>query len=296
MSQEHVGGAARIDERTGVRETAGFFGSGRDQLFGVRSEPAGEARGAVVVCSALHADFATNYRKEVLTARALAERGIVVQRFHYRGVGNSDGEPRDVTLASLADDLRDARSAAGSGHDDLPTAYLATRVGALVAATVAREDAAAPLAMWEPTFSGEAYAREALRALRVKDARDGAEVVSDASVELTERGFVDVMGYALYDSFVEDIRLRTLATELGSHPRPLMVVQLGSSERIRRPLSEFADLRRSLGSRVDIYPLMGEEPWWFTSAGWVPVEQRPTTAQLIEVTAGWLVAALGGGS
>jgi alpha/beta superfamily hydrolase len=291
-SEDHVGSAARVDERTGIRETAGFFGSHQDKLFGIRLEPAGQPKGAVVICSALHADFSTNYRKEVLASRALAERGIVVQRFHYRGVGNSDGESRDVTLATLSDDVRDARAAACSDLPDIPTAFLATRLGALAAAPVVRENPGAPLAMWEPTLSGEAYTREALRALRVKGTHDDADGTNGAGADFGPGGIVDVMGYALHASFAEDISARTLDGELGSEPRPLMIVQLGSSEKIRRPLREFANARRSRGSRVDVHPMIGEEPWWFTSAGWIPVEQRPTTRELLEVTTGWLTSSL----
>jgi alpha/beta superfamily hydrolase len=296
IKADGLGSAVRVDEGTGIRESAAFFGSHRDKLFGVRSVPVGEPRGVVVVCSALHADFSTNYRKEVLAARALAGCGLVVQRFHYRGVGNSDGEARDVTFGSLSDDVRDARAAAHSGLSDLPTAYLATRVGALPAAAVAREDRHAPMVLWEPTLSGDAYAREALRALRVKaakDDRDGMEPVRAERIDLEERELVDVLGYGLYASFVGSIRGRTLGHELGTDPRALMVVQLGSTLNVRKPLAGFAETCRSNGSKVSLQPIIGEEPWWFTSAGWVPVERRQTTRQLIEVTAGWMVSTVG---
>ena len=297
-SGSDVATASRIDEHTGVRETAGFFGSTEDQLFGVTHVPSGELRGAVVICSALHADFATNYRKEVLVARSLAGRGFAVQRFHYRGVGNSDGASRDLSLSSLTDDVRDARALVTSRFPGIPVRLLATRCGVLPAAAAARDDPGAPLAMWEPTLTGDGYTRDAYRALRIRSARDGddgggAEVAHREELELDGSGVIDVMGYPLHASFAKSIAGRSLEQELGSAPRPLMVVQLGPSERIRKGLADFLEGRRALGSPTSVRALIGEEPWWFTSAGWVPVERRPMTRQLVDLTVEWLASDAG---
>jgi hypothetical protein len=98
------------------------------------------------------------------------------------------------------------------------------------------------------------------------------------------------MGYPLHASFARSIAGRSLEQELGSAPRPLMVVQLGPSENIRKGLADFLDARRALGSSTTVHALIGEEPWWFTSAGWVPVERRPMTRRLVDLTAGWLAS------
>lgn len=53
---------------------------------------------AVVVCPPTLAAFPSNYGREVAAARALAARGYAVQRIHYRGTGNSDGDATEVAF------------------------------------------------------------------------------------------------------------------------------------------------------------------------------------------------------
>src|SRR3712207_4346225 len=83
------------------RDVIEFFGSPGEQMLATTHMPLGTPLGGVVICSSLRAEFETNYRREILLGRALADRGIAVHRFQYRGTGNSDGDARDVTFESM---------------------------------------------------------------------------------------------------------------------------------------------------------------------------------------------------
>src|SRR3954462_8423900 len=97
-----------------------YFGSSREQLFGVYHAPEVSTRrgSAVVMCQPLGPEYLRAPRAFRNLAVALAERGFHVLRFDYFGSGDSvgDGEAttRDPCLADLAiaiDELKDMSGA-----------------------------------------------------------------------------------------------------------------------------------------------------------------------------------------
>lgn len=231
--------------------------------------PRGDVLGGVVVCSSLYNEFLKNYRREVMLARALAMRGIAVQRLHYRGTGHSDGTPTDTTLDTMQQDVQVAagRLAELAGTDNV--AYVGTRVGGLVAAG-ASASRGAPLALLEPVADADRFFREGLRTIlfagvvRKRTAPDGAgpTTVDDLVQELNASGLIDVLGYTIGLRLFEGARGVTLLDLMGPGSRPVMVVQLGSGD--LRP-----DLQRAVEGMVDrgcavTTELAGaREAWWF---------------------------------
>jgi hypothetical protein len=292
--------ARRTDPHTGVRETTGFIGDGDERLFATTYEPPEAGSWGVVICPGLQADFSLNYRREVLVARALAERGFRVQRFHYRGSGNSDGDPREITAGRLADDIRVAEGYLRELGRLTGIGFLAARAGAIPAAEVAASRPGAPLALWEPTIDGERHLREITRVLlthHLKEHHDDADGTAAApsfdtiEASIHERGVLDVLGYGLGRPLFDDLRGRDLGRTLGEGDRPVLFVQLTSTDKIRRSTEAAAESLRALGCRVTLAAVRSEEPWWFTSDGWVPIESRPTTTELIGTTVDWFVSA-----
>lgn len=292
MSDELTGaGLTAVRIAPGARETAAFLSSG---LLTITHLPEGRApAGGVVICSSLHAEFLTNYRKEVLLARALCDAGVAVQRFHYRGTGNSRGAPDGVRLEMLREDAvaaeRDFRAKCGVTQP----AILGIRFGALVAASLA-EPTDAPLALWEPVLDAEAYFREAFRSRRMRELKDGVArpTGSDGLLqELRETGAVDVLGFTLYRALYDSAAGATVAAALGSIPRDLFLVQISKRKELKREFSVLIDEWQASGSRIETAVVTEEEAWWFVGEDWLPEERRPTTTELVKTTQQWLVRA-----
>lgn len=82
---------------------------GRDTLLGILHPADGSQRPAVLVIVGGPQYRVGSHRQFTLLARALAAQGYPVLRFDYRGMGDSDGEPR--TFESVEDDIRAALDA-----------------------------------------------------------------------------------------------------------------------------------------------------------------------------------------
>lgn len=279
--------AARVDTDAGVREQVAFFG-GTQRLFGMTYLPSNPAVG-VVICSPIHAELLRNYRREVLLARSLVHSGYAVQRFHYRGSGNSDGEPADETFESLCEDTEAAvqRLVEASGVEQL--VFVGTRLGAVVAATIARTRDAIGLAMWEPVLNADRYFREIFRGHLVsglKRADDGSG--RKPQQELREMGSVDVLGYSIDRALYESVRRRRLVDDLAVVPTEVLLVRIGGSKHLAGEQEALVSGWRDAGARVETHQLAGSEPWWF---GMTPemIEDEPDRATgLVEVTAEWM--------
>lgn len=152
-----------------------LFG-GPEQLFGCRHlPPDGQARAVVVVCSSGPADAGLDVEREARLGRSLARAGVVAQRFHYRGTGESDGDPAGLGFDRLVDDARRALALVRDRCPGAPVGVVGVRLGALVAARVCRGEPGVPLAMWQPAVDPRAVVERAVRAGRSAGAaRPGA--------------------------------------------------------------------------------------------------------------------------
>jgi len=148
-----------------------WFGPHGSECFGSLHMPAGTPVRGVVLCNALGFEGQTAYRALWYLADRLRESGCAVLRFDYHGCGDSAGSDFDpdrvgawVESAGRAIDALRVRT----GVRDVQLVGL--RFGAALAylAARSRSDVSA-LAMWWPSFSGKAYARE-LRAISMLSA------------------------------------------------------------------------------------------------------------------------------
>jgi alpha/beta superfamily hydrolase len=278
----------RIDPASGAREEVEFFGGG-ERLFGCVHIPRSGAEAGLLVCSPVASEFEKNYRRETLLAWALASRGIAVGRFHYRGAGHSDGDSEAVSIDGMVEDAAAAADRLIDRTGVARLAFLGTRLGALVAGAMARRHEGSPLALWEPVVDGTQYFREVFRAGFMADLRQGrgtAPSQEDMVARLRSEGRVDLVGYtvgrALYDSAVR----RTLESELGDDVRPVLVVQLSQSQRVRPTYRALADRLGASGFPTDVVVIDEVEAWWFG-------EERRGKAALTQATVDWLAARLG---
>lgn len=268
---------------TGLVEEAGFLGADGERAFAVRHLPPGPAAAGLVICPPAFAEFEKNYRREVPLARRLAARGIAVQRFHYRGTGHSDDA--DPTFDTMREDALQAARALVDRAGVEVVAFMGTRLGALPAAAAAAELPGGPVALWEPVVSPESYFREILRYRRLVDVRKGQEAPAgpgSLADELAEGGWAEVVGYQLGKALYDSMLKRALRRELGTDPRPVLVVQFGQPQRPLR--GEYRALRDGLmadGFDVETAVASLDEMWLFAQQ-WQPPER------LLTLTAEWL--------
>jgi pimeloyl-ACP methyl ester carboxylesterase len=275
-----------------------FFGPDGVKMFGCTHVPRGEPTAGVVICCPLEAESRKSYRKEVLLARELSANELVVQRFHYRGSGNSFGESGDATFQTMRDDALAAVAWMKEQTGVKSVAFVGTRWGALVASAAAADFESAPLVLWEPVVSGSRYFREILRSRLMQDLKEGhahrrsGQVLVD---EILREGFVDILGYPIHRSLYESSVDRGLREELGGDPRSVLIVQISPNLEL---VAEYADLAgewRAAGFRVESHVIDEEVAWWFGNVRWHQDESRIETRKLLQVTTDWLVHQLSTG-
>lgn len=153
-----------------VREEIDLFG-GPDRLFGCRHLPAVASGAGVLVCLGAPSEGPVDDGRAARLGQRLAEAGVAVQRFHYRGAWPSDGDPRIVGFDTLVEDAARALDLLRDRAAVRRVAFVGARLGALVAARVARAEPRAAVALWAPVPDP----RTALeQAARVRVAREAA--------------------------------------------------------------------------------------------------------------------------
>lgn len=280
--------AKRVDDRNGFSEEATFFASGSQNLFGVLHRPSGPPAGGVVICPSTHAEFVAGYSIDVAVARVLAARGIAVQRFHYRGVGHSDGAPEETTFATMREDALVATERLVAETGVSRVAFLGARFGGLVAASAAADHRGCPLALVEPTLEAARFFRDAWRATLIRDVKAGVtdrapgQGLEDA---LALGQAVDVLGYPICRSLYESARGRTLVGELDDEGRRVLLVQLGRSTSPRRDVEAGSEALRERGCEVDVELVPEDVTWWFPTAA---ETEQPKRHGLIALASTWL--------
>jgi alpha/beta superfamily hydrolase len=289
----------RVDHEAGVTEEAEFFGTGADRLFGIKYAPiSGEPLAAVVICEPILAQFRAHYRSGTLTARALAGRGLAVQRFHYRGMGNSDGDIRDMDLSSMTEDVIQAGSHLGERAGSVPIAYLGVNVGAYPAAVASAPDRM--LILDSPPPSGRTYFRNALRAHGVyrmrKDSND--PLTAEAMLEALREPSADVslLGCRLGLGLYESLSGTSILDEIGESRRPILFFGLGSEGALRPEGEQIRETLAGKGFPVEIEVRDKVDPFWYVENS--APEDQPETEQTANRVTEWvqrLTAGVGAG-
>ena len=280
--------AVRVDPEAGIREEAEFFGSGRDRLFGLRYMPiSDDATLGVVFCEPVLSQFRAHYRVGTLVARALANSGIAVQRFQYRGMGNSDGDVSDLTLSSMVEDTETATERLRDVTGSSQTAYVGVNVGAYPAAIASRSGA--PLVLDSPPPTGRRYFRGAFRAHAVyamKQEGPGAKVSESILEALRTSGTAPLLGCRLSRGFYESLVDEDLVTAIGEKPRPTLLIAVGRSESLRSDGEEIRDELTARGFAVVTEIRPKEDALWYVG---IPApEDRPDVEQMSTTLARWV--------
>lgn len=281
------GRTERTDPETGVREVIEFFGPGPDRLLGLRYTPTRvEAHAGVVICEPLLSQFIAHYRYGTLMARRLASAGLVVQRFHYRSTGNSDGDIRDLTLDRMHEDTSMAtellRERSGIGE----VGFLGVQIGAYVAARASRPGS--PVVLDSPPRTGREYLKNAFRSHAVVMMQSGIEATPRDVLlrQMEDDGVVTLLGARLSDSLYRSLQDRSILDEMGDRRRPVLLIG-GSQSGQLKPVVE--GLRQDLvtaGFDVETVARRKEDPFWYVDHA--APEDHTESAELADEIGEWL--------
>ena len=266
-------------------ERAFFLGEPGDRVFGVVHAPTADPVGAVLVCPSLFTDTIFNYRREVEVSRILAAEGLIVGRFHFRGTGHSEGDPLATTFPTMVSDaLRMAEHL-----DDLDggarLGVLGSRWGSLVAAGLGARFQDAPIALWEPIVTGEAFLREALQASGVAHMASRLDGASPTE-SLAANGVANILGFPMGRALFESGEKLSLVDLFGTAARQVLYLGPGRQGNLTTAHLEAVEDLRSNGVEVDARVITGPRAWWFVD------EVNPTPVDAAETTAHWFEAAL----
>lgn len=272
--------------------------------------PAGVVpRGRVLCIQPLSEEANLSRRVLVAMAAEMARQGWIVAIPDLFGMGDSDGDSEDITLATWRADLDRlagfGASGPGAPRHDTPLVLWGVRSGcALAVDLLARSEGSVDaLLLWQPV--GASFAVPAK--LRMSGASHGQADEPDGRLDPEER-IVVVNGYRYRRSFTDEL------AALGSDPpadqdqggRPLAILHMGrrlgaaaaedgdratnegtagggaqeapSAAPVRLPpaATRLAERWRDSGARVDLAPVRAE-PFWSSIEPVMPDEAFATT-------------------
>lgn len=282
-----TGRAERTDPTTGVHEEVEFFGPEPDRLLGLRYTPTFlEPHAGVVMCEPLLSQFIAHYRHGTLMARRLAEAGLAVQRFHYRSTGNSDGDIGALTLDRMHEDASLAAELVRASTGVREVAFLGVQVGSYPAAHVSRSGA--PLVIDSPPRTGREYLKNAFRSHAVVMMQNGVEATPRETLlqQLEDEGVITLLGARLSRSLYRSLEGRSLLDEMGSEPRPLLLVGGSQAGELKPATQRIRSDLESAGFDPDTIARRKEDPFWYVDHA--APEDHKESAELAEQIATWV--------
>jgi pimeloyl-ACP methyl ester carboxylesterase len=295
-AQSHVSGrprrrntvdemSIRISQPRDTTEEITYFAE-TPKMFGVTHVPTGKPRASIVICSSTHAELLKSYRLEVLLARALAERGFAVHRFHYQNEGHSETGDEDLTLPAMIEAGREATRQISdlAGTDNL--VYVGVRLGAYPATVLATEAGGTPLILWDPVLDTDRFMKEALRTHAIAAIKGEAkpETIAESLERLDSEGSIEVLGYEMTSAFHSSIKGRKLSdyTPNGSN---VLVVPFGKLN--QDPLDSAWG---TSGIPIARIAPADRAAWWLVEN--VSLERQQRGESLAARTADWVSSAI----
>jgi hypothetical protein len=261
--------AIRVDPGTAITEEVAYFGD-TPQMFGAVHLPAAAPETGLVVCPSVYGELINIYRLEVIQSRHLAAAGMAVQRFHYRGDGNSEGGIELLEFDAMVADAVDAGRALVARTGVKRVGFLGAGLGAFVAAAAAETVPGAPLVLWHPQFHGSTFFRS-------------AQMVD----QVDEHGYVEVLGFTLHRNLLQSLVGRELIDMLQT-PRPVLIVQIAAGDQPAETITAVAEAWRAKGADVTVAAVGGSQKWWDAGENWQSHETRSRSQRTLDATGSWL--------
>lgn len=262
--------ASRIDQKGNLYEKAFFFQHEGKRLFGIFHTPLNkdniQHKIGIVMCQPYLIEPLITQRLEVDMARSLAQRGIPVFRFHYRGCGDSEGDFKDATLSSqISDTLRAIEVFAEQACLD-SIGLLGIRLGGMVALMATEmEKRIKYLVLCEPIIEPKSYFLELLRTIRLSALANQQKTISTEQMieNLMSSGSVDVLGYPLYkEIFNETEPLNLIQSTTNFSGKSLLIQIAAFSLKIRKEFQLISEQIQRNGGSCDIKVILERKLVW----------------------------------
>jgi hypothetical protein len=286
--------ATHVDDFLGIREEAEFFSVDDEELFGIRSLPPGTPLGGVLICSPILGEFGRNYRREVGVARRLAANGLAVQRFHYRGMGNSSGQLSRISIDTI---VRDAIAAGNQLCDATGVrvaAVIGTRIGAWPAQEAANRFRSVGLVLWEPVLHGSTYLRTGMRSAlfhALRQQRSNPRTTGSMMEELLESGSVDLLGHSLHGRLAESILAYDVTEAIDDGPRQILWIDAPRGTQEKQVRQRLLRKFEASGIPVSLTSVSSADHWWLVEGG--PLRPSVSDVGLVEPTVSWIMRLVG---
>lgn len=270
-----------------MTEEIAYFGDD-PQMFSCLHLPQGEIYGGVVICSSTHAELLKAYHLEVQLARALAANGIAVQRFQYRGDGNSEGSDTDLTLPAMEQAAAAARDRLIERAEVTNLNFMGVRLGAFPATKLAAGSPGGALLLWDPVLDTDAFMKDAIRSHAISALKgEGKPEKVDQVLERLEReGSVELLGYEISAAFHSSIAGKKLVDYVPAGSE-VLIVPFGSLN--VEPLTE---AWAAAGVVVSDLQGTGREAWWLDEQASEDRNQRGRV--LVKRSADWMISTITG--
>jgi alpha/beta superfamily hydrolase len=221
----------------GAAERGGYFEVPGAHLYTVLHR-VNKPIARVLLVGAFAGERHSSYIPWVLWARYLAERGIEVLRYDYRGVGESSGAFEEMTFSDWSEDVHLLAKWLKDQSPEVPLVLHGLGVGALLASRAFHGGAGEVLLLWSPPESANQAVRSAVvRWINVEQLFKYGDERKPASAfiqELELGSSVEVEGYQFtgklwQNSFLFDMppAMRDEASARAEYRKPVRIIKLG---------------------------------------------------------------------
>jgi alpha-beta hydrolase superfamily lysophospholipase len=184
---------------------------------------------AVLMAPAIFEEKQDAHRAMVNFANRMAEQGITVLRFDYRGQGESAGELHHFRPGDLIEDIRFAYAELQRSGNFSQTGAIGVRFGANLLAAAAADTKFAFWIGWAPVYDGENYAKTVLWTNLTTQMMVHRKIIEDRKVllkKLEDGDLVDVDGYKLSHDWYRYLCEDDLARHLAESAIPALMLDI----------------------------------------------------------------------
>jgi hypothetical protein len=222
---------------SGPAERGGYFEVPGAHLYTVLHRVT-KPMARVLLVGPFAAERHNSYIPWVLWARYLAERGIEVLRYDYRGIGESSGAFEEMSFTDWSEDVHLLGKWLNGRSPEVPLVLHGLGVGALLASRAFDGGVGEALLLWSPPESANQALRSAVvRWINVEQLFKYGDERKPASafIQELERGSsVEVEGYQFsgqlwQNSFLFDMppAMRDEASARAEYKKPVRIIKLG---------------------------------------------------------------------